>query len=179
MKFVPENELGVLYLFARNHRKLGFERIVKITGGFPDIIAIRNRKLVKIELEYKISRFLRHYKTCYFDAKDYELDEDEHDWIFRRRPRRSKNLRPVIRFPKSKYKVQGEKFETIKGARPIIMTGAIIKPAMVVRWKVRRYTLKDKVDVIVCWEKDIDIKDEIEVIELSKLKDVLKIRYFP
>jgi len=174
LKFVPENELGVLYLFARNHRKLGFEKIVKITGEFPDIIAIRNGKLVKIELEYKISRFLRHYKTCYFDAKDYELDEDEHDWIFRRKHRRNKNFRPFIRFQKIKYKVQGEKFETIKGAQPIIMTGAIIKPVMAVRWKVRRYTLKDQVDVIVCWEKDRDLKDEIEVIELSKLKDILR-----
>ena len=54
------------------------------------------------------------------------------------------------------------------------MTGAIIKPVMAVRWKVRRYTLKDQVDVIVCWEKDRDLKDEIEVIELSKLKDILR-----
>lgn len=36
--FVPTNHDGVFYLFARNHERLGFEKIVRfIQGSSPDI----------------------------------------------------------------------------------------------------------------------------------------------
>jgi len=59
---IPENEMEVLYLFLRNHERLGFERILKIQTKLPDIIALRNGKVVRIEVEYLTSRFYQHFE---------------------------------------------------------------------------------------------------------------------
>jgi len=69
--FVPTNHDGVFYLFARNHERLGFEKIVRfIQGSSPDIEAIRNGKKVNIELEYKSSKAFEHYRVLYMDEQD-------------------------------------------------------------------------------------------------------------
>jgi len=60
--FIPRNEMGVFYLFSRCHEKIGIEKILKFSSNrFPDVIALRAGKTVKIELEYKLSGFLKHY----------------------------------------------------------------------------------------------------------------------
>jgi hypothetical protein len=69
--FVPKNHEGVFYLFARNHERLGFEKIVRIIqGDSPDIEAIRNGKRINIELEYKSSTALEHYRVLYKDEQE-------------------------------------------------------------------------------------------------------------
>ena len=59
MNYPPENELGVVFLFSRLARKLGFE-IDEIRPFYPDCIAYRDNKRVRIEFEYRSSNFARH-----------------------------------------------------------------------------------------------------------------------
>lgn len=63
--FIPTNEQGVIYLFSRLHEKLGFEKIIKMTSQFPDITALRNGVVVRIELEFKLSGIMDqgHYRN--------------------------------------------------------------------------------------------------------------------
>jgi hypothetical protein len=72
----PKHETDVLILFSKLHKKLGFEYIIKADSfGFPDIIALKNKKVVTIELEYKSSNFLLHkhplcdYLICWIEDK--------------------------------------------------------------------------------------------------------------
>ena len=56
--FEPVDEMGLVYLFARHHREIGFPFIVKLRSKYPDVIAIDTkgeRKL--IELEFRSSSF--------------------------------------------------------------------------------------------------------------------------
>jgi hypothetical protein len=53
------NESEVIFLFAKIHEKLGFEKILKLRQKFPDCIAKKEGKTVKIEFEYNASGFLR------------------------------------------------------------------------------------------------------------------------
>lgn len=63
LQYAPENELGVVYLFAHVARRLQF-RIEKIRAKYPDCIAYRrsgdSEKMVRIEFEFKSSSFRAH-----------------------------------------------------------------------------------------------------------------------
>ncbi len=63
MRFAPENELGVVFLFAQVAGQLGL-RVEEIRQGFPDCIAYRRskrgEKKVRIEFEFRSSAFKRH-----------------------------------------------------------------------------------------------------------------------
>lgn len=63
--FEPVDEMGVVYIFARHHREIGFPFIVKLRRQYPDVIAIDTqgeRKL--LELEFKSSGFSHDPKGC-------------------------------------------------------------------------------------------------------------------
>jgi hypothetical protein len=79
--FVPKNHEGVFYLFARNHEKLGFERIIRIVQGeSPDIEAIRNGKRVNIELEYESDKALEHYRVLYKSEQEEYEKKHKGEW---------------------------------------------------------------------------------------------------
>lgn len=63
LKYAPENEMGVVYLFAHQAKRLGFD-IEEIRAGFPDCLAYRNagnrKNLVRIEFEFRSSNFRSH-----------------------------------------------------------------------------------------------------------------------
>jgi hypothetical protein len=63
LQYAPENELGVVYLFANVAKKFQL-RIERIKPSFPDCIAYRrvgnSEKLVRIEFEYRSSNFHAH-----------------------------------------------------------------------------------------------------------------------
>jgi hypothetical protein len=59
LNYAPENELGVVFLFSHLARKRGLE-IDVIRPGYPDCIAYRDGKRVRIEFEYRSSNFARH-----------------------------------------------------------------------------------------------------------------------
>jgi len=56
---VPENEVGVIILFAQQAKLADFE-IVSAKSAFPDAIVEKNGQKYKVEFEYKASNFLAH-----------------------------------------------------------------------------------------------------------------------
>lgn len=76
--FEPVDEMGVVYLFAKHHREIGFPFIVKLRSKYPDVIAIDTkgeRKL--IELEFRASSFNHDPKDCdYIVCWIDDLDEE-------------------------------------------------------------------------------------------------------
>ena len=77
--FEPVDEMGVVYLFAKHHREIGFPFIVKLRSKYPDVVAIDmkgERKL--LELEFRSSNFNHDPKgcdfiVCWIDDLDAEL----------------------------------------------------------------------------------------------------------
>lgn len=63
LHYAPENELGVVFLFAHVAKQFGL-RVDKIRREYPDCIAYRRtsggEKKVRIEFEYRSSAFKRH-----------------------------------------------------------------------------------------------------------------------
>lgn len=57
--FEPENELGVIVLFAQRCEDAGFE-IISIHSEFPDAIVKRNDQIYRAEFEYQASNFNLH-----------------------------------------------------------------------------------------------------------------------
>jgi len=59
----PQNELGVVFLFARLQEKFGV-RVEKIRAGFPDCLARKIRgdknEIIRIEFEFKSANFKMH-----------------------------------------------------------------------------------------------------------------------
>lgn len=67
LDYAPENELGVVFLFAELARRRFGLRVERIQSGFPDCIAYRDGKRVRIEFEYRSRNFALHRhdrKTC-------------------------------------------------------------------------------------------------------------------
>ncbi|MCX8161070.1 MAG: hypothetical protein N3G18_09105 [Candidatus Saccharicenans sp.] len=62
LRYAPQNELGVVFLFAYLAKRKGF-RIDEIRPSFPDCIAYRKtgkgEKKVRIEFEYKSRNFFQ------------------------------------------------------------------------------------------------------------------------
>ena len=59
LEYPPENELGVVFLFAALRKKFGV-RVELIRAGFPDCIARQGTKRIRIEFEYKSRNFRTH-----------------------------------------------------------------------------------------------------------------------
>ena len=163
--FTPTNEQGVVYLFSKYHEKLGFEKILHITTHFPDVIAKRNGKKTRIELEFLLSELQSHYiiKDAHPHAEKWMKEkEDENEvcwWIWRRR-----TTNPT-----------SQDYNTwIKSTRGISLSKEMTKNVEIwdgaLVWK----SLKPLCDVVICWEVDCEIDDpEIEVIELKSLIPLL------
>ena len=157
--FEPKNELGVLYWFARLHEKLGFEKILHIGAAFPDIKALRNGKIVRIELEYKLSGFLNHY---------YPSKPGFIDWIYFR----SGRLKWVWRdgawrlWSRDEGLLEYPQYEDPDGKRYLLDENGLL----------RYRSLRDQVDVIICWIVNCELPEPFEVIclkdEVEKLPSI-------
>jgi hypothetical protein len=80
LRYAPQNELGVVFLFSRIAQRLQF-RIETIRAAYPDCIAYRHagdiEKLVRIEFEFRSSNFRAHKH----DAKGCDCIVCwDHDW---------------------------------------------------------------------------------------------------
>lgn len=59
LEYAPVNELGVVFLFGSLARSLGF-RVERIRPQFPDAIAVRAGRRVRLEFEYRSASFRLH-----------------------------------------------------------------------------------------------------------------------
>ncbi len=171
--FVPKNEQGVFYLFSKHHRELGFEKIIDVGTQFPDVTALRNGNEVKVELEFLLSSFKGHYVYKKTTDKGYwKWDEENEMWrIFNPNNNRFLDVSEL----ELKLNDAGRKKLGFPSARVIVKDNA---EKFSTNWKGELIykTLKGEVDFIICWEKDCDIEDDIEVIvlkdELARLASV-------
>jgi len=143
--FTPKNEKGVFYLFSRIHEKIGFEKIISFQQ-WPDIIAKRNGKTVRIELEFKLSDFLRHHYRITKPLVMGHWKKVQNKWILVV----GTNIVDEISDPENNIWLNRD------------------DNALYLK------TLGDKkVDVVICWVKDIElsklINDNVQVVELSCL----------
>jgi len=60
----PTSENGVISLFSKVHQFLGFTFIKKMQSKFPDCIAVKKRKDVRVEFEEPSSQFNHDPKGC-------------------------------------------------------------------------------------------------------------------
>lgn len=60
LDFAPGNEQGVVFLFAHLARRRFGLRVERVQQGFPDCIAYRAGRRVRIEFEYRSSSFATH-----------------------------------------------------------------------------------------------------------------------
>jgi len=64
MQYAPEGELGVVYLFSKLQKKLGYISIIKMKDTFPDCEALRfGGRKVQIEFEFRSKNFLNQHKV--------------------------------------------------------------------------------------------------------------------
>jgi hypothetical protein len=60
LDYAPDNEQGVVFLFSHLARKKFGMRVERIQTGFPDCIAYRGTKRIRIEFEYRSRNFRDH-----------------------------------------------------------------------------------------------------------------------
>lgn len=58
--FKPKNEFGIVFVFSRHHKELGFEKIVEIRSEYPDCVALKDNETVTIEFEFLSSSYTKH-----------------------------------------------------------------------------------------------------------------------
>jgi len=62
MQYAPEGELGVVYLFSKLQKELGYANIIRLGDSFPDCEALRNGgKRIQIEFEFRSKNFLNQH----------------------------------------------------------------------------------------------------------------------
>ncbi len=60
LDYAPENEFGVVYLFSHLARRRFGLRVEKVRAGYPDCIAVRDGRRLRIEFEYRSRNFALH-----------------------------------------------------------------------------------------------------------------------
>ena len=60
LDYAPENELGVVFLFSSMARKTYGLRVAQVRAGFPDCLAYKGTKPIRIEFEFKSKNFYSH-----------------------------------------------------------------------------------------------------------------------
>lgn len=77
--YEPIDEMGVVYLFSKYHRQLGFPYVKQIRGAFPDAEVLDHDGKVKmVEFELLSSHFAQHGHDS---SKCDFIVCWEHDWI--------------------------------------------------------------------------------------------------
>lgn len=152
-EFDPKNEQGVFYLFARNHEKLGFKKIVSIhQRSPPDIVAITNDgQKVNIELEHKFSKVAEHYRVL----SKKERGESEKRYIWNEKTEWFPG--EWIREGKTwKFMYNGQVILNKEDLNDLYW---VPKKRGILLYKTLKAREKGKIDIIMYWEKDKDAKD--------------------
>lgn len=161
---IPTNEQGVVYLFSRNHEKLGFEKVKYFdTHETPDCVALRNGKEISIEFEHKLKDFCSHYKKDVYSPRkmfDYKI-KGNYLLIFKK----DDPNKIVERYPAKDYQIWDPKTFPIPPSKLITDFSSSAPIPLVVIYK----SLIQKIQCVICWEKDFELNDNIEIIELKNL----------
>ena len=155
---LAKNEKEVVYLFSRNHEKLGFEKIIKFnTTTTPDCIAIKDGKKVGIEFEYKLKKFLIHYEARRFPSSNFFKHKISKGQliIFRK-----DNPRLI----EAKFSVKD--YEIWDPSLHNIYFGNLKGNPLIVKFR----SLAKSIPYVICWEKDCVLNDDIQIIELKNMK---------
>jgi len=140
------NEGFVVYLFSRFHEQLGFEKVLKIGSTFPDCIALKDGKEVRIEFEIMPWYLKSHVKVATYSPVVYIVTETEREYLVTSRSGQS-NWK--VSYPKDQYT-------------------ATIYPNGLAEINYKRLPL----DYCVCWENrgtKRDYQEGIEIIELPRV----------
>ena len=161
---IPTNEQEIVYLFSRNHEKLGFEKVKYFDPHeTPDCVALKNGKEVGIEFEYKLKRFCKHYVKKIFSPQNmygYKI-KGKYLLIFKK-----DNPNKILEsYLNAEYQVWDPKTFPISPSILIDEFSSSQPTPLVVIHKSRS---KD-IQYVVCWEKDYELNDNIEIIELKNL----------
>jgi len=151
---IPNCEKHIEYLFARFHHLLGFERVLDFRNWFPDVIALRNGKITRVELEYNLMSAKTHYYIYPRDqfgmrGKITRIEHRDGYWIVYRRE-------PLMGKEEILCKINDE-------------GGNVYRDG----WSFKRRSLKPVVDVIVYWYKGEGRWHDYSV-ELINLQERLK-----
>lgn len=162
--------MGVVYLFSRHHEKLGFEEIIDISSQFTDVTALRDGKEVKVELEFLLSSFKSHYLYKESTEEGYwKWDEANEIWRIAR-PARDPPMNSFVEVSEMEIKLgySGCKKLGLSGYR-VLAEGRRNEFEVNLKGDLMYKTLKDRCDFVICWEKDCEIEEGIEVIELKSV----------
>ena len=168
----PENEAETVYLFSKYHKKLGFDKILKISSClFPDIIAKRGRKTVKIEMEYKLSSFMYHYfvfKDEFKFISKFSCGDrvSECIWEYNKKDKMWRKW-VVISINEEEISKELMKLGRFVDDSEQILTTTGNKTGLVYK------TLKTDVDIIIYWIDDCEIDDNIERINLREQLEMI------
>jgi len=157
-KTILHKESDIVEFFKKYHKELSFEKILKIQTHFPDCLAVRQGKIVRIEFEYVTSRFAYHYRVFgdYHHSVDWQWGRIGDYWYLCD----GKGRKIVDLMPKDLQPYYGPLKRLDKKNELTIIKH---------RYHLFFKTLVDKVDCIVCWEQDDKIEEGIEVITLKKV----------
>lgn len=151
----PKNEAEVIYLFSKYHKKLGFSRILSISGGkFPDIHAMRRGKVVGIEMEYNLKSFLFHY---FLNSIEYGYNFSHvQKWTY------NEKHKGWCRFINDEIVKNSFLYDSEKQLTTTKNESALIYKS-----------LKSDVDIVICWIEDYEINDDIEIINLREQLEMI------
>ena len=157
---IPKNEQEVIYLFSRNHEKLGFEKIKSFNPhGFPDCKAIKDGKEVGIEFELESNKFVTHYwKRGFSNSHNYKIEGNKIIVFLKDNPNQI-----VAEFDSDIFEVWDPETFKIPPSFWIKDYSSIGGKPLVIKYKTR----SDMVQYIICWEDNKKFDDKIEVLELK------------
>jgi len=153
------DEKWVEYLFARFHHLLGFEKVLEWRIYFPDVVALRNGKRTRIELESSLEHIINHYYV--FGTSDYRHHWSKGEWI-------REGTKWVWKYKRKPMYIIDDGTDEINDPTNNIYLD---------RGTLKYRSIKPFVDVIVCWDAhktwSIYKKLQDEGIEIIILKEVL------
>jgi len=146
-ELIATSEIEVLYLFSKYHELLGFEKTLAVQSKFPDVVAVKNDKKVKIELEYNLGSLKAHMIILEVGSRSSNrgriIEKDNKIYY---KEDYSNPLELLCDNKNSEYKVQN------KGRTTRVMVN----------------NLKTILDYVVCWKKNTAWDPGIPIIELSE-----------
>jgi hypothetical protein len=143
------DEQFVVYLFSLFHRELGFEHIVRMQTPFPDCIAVKDDKQVKIEFKRLSNLLIQSQKgEIVWRNTGSEVGETDDEFVV------TQQGFVVRHYPKSEYKMSAGQD----------------------RWDIKEKVIK--ADYCVCWRINHDKQKEFKE-EFNQVREFIALESKP